>query len=199
MSSTLSFTSPLFSFPPVHLPFSPFLKFNLLSSDHPLSPQCLGSIWLKTGKNGSNPEEKLFFFFSFAYFNAKTLLISLFFNSSDLGFESGFLLVFWTLNPDLRIRIFFRIRIQEAIMLRIHRIRIRITASPLSRPPVPLLFFSLPQFTFLLLPSHILLPSPHILLSLPSPLPNTSYSFPVSQSALFPPPPNTLRSFSRWK
>ena len=73
-------------------------------------------------------------------------------------------------------------------MLRIQRIRIRITASPLSRSPVPLPFFSLPQFTFLLLPSPILLspclPPPLIRLSL---FPNQPFSFSS---------PHTPRSFS---
>ena len=53
-----------------------------------------------------------------------------FFNSSDLGFESkifcccSFWLIFCPLDPDPRIRIFFRIRIQKAKILRIQRIRI---------------------------------------------------------------------------
>ena len=185
MSSTLSFTSPsLFLFPLFTTPFP--LSSNLFSCPviTPLFPpvpgihlilmriRILDSHWKKWIKSRRN------FFFFFAYFYAKTLVISLF--STDLGFESGFMLVFWTLNLDLRLRIFLRIRIQDALMLRIQRIRIRITASPLSRSPVPLPFFPLPQFSFLLLPSHILL-------SLPSSLPNTS--FPVSQSALFLPPP----------
>ena len=54
-------------------------------------------------------------------------IISLFFNSSDLGFES-FRLIFPPLGPDPWIRLFLRIRvwIQENIILWIQRIRIRI-------------------------------------------------------------------------
>ena len=193
MSSTLSFTSPsLFLFPLFTTPFP--LSSNLFSCPviTPLFPPVPGihlilmriRILDPHWKNGSNPEEKLFF----GYFYAITLVISFF--STDLGFESGFLLVFWTLNLDLRLRIFLRIRIQDAIKLRIQRIRIRITASPLSRSPVPLPFFSLPQFTFLLLPSPILLspclPPPLIRLSL---FPNQPFSFS---------PPHTPGP-SRWK
>ena len=52
-----------------------------------------------------------------------------FFNSSDLGFESNFfgsfLLIFCPSDPDPRIGIFLRIRIQEAKILGIQRIRIK--------------------------------------------------------------------------
>ena len=72
--------------------------------------------------------------------NQEIFIISIFFNSSDLGFDSKFFfysfwLIFCPLDPDLWIRIFLRIRIQEAKILRIQRIRILSTALNVKKVP----------------------------------------------------------------
>ena len=74
--------------------------------------------------------------------NQEIFIISLFFNSSDLGFES-FWLIFWPLDPDPWIRIFLRIQIliQEAKILGIQRIRILSTELMAIQKYIPLLFF----------------------------------------------------------
>ena len=52
-------------------------------------------------------------------FRIRNMLIFTFFTSSDLGFIYTFWLILSPLEPDLWIRIFLRIQIQEANILRI--------------------------------------------------------------------------------
>ena len=84
---------------------------------------------------------KFFVFFSHIFIpnldepfrNGEIFVISLFFKSADFGFRSkkvffcSFWLIFYPLDLDPWIRTFLRIRIQEAKILRIQRIRILLT------------------------------------------------------------------------